>query len=197
MTIQMLCGMSHRATDQQNRESEAYGMQPDTPVTSDRPDPMASHANSLDNPGIRIPPPVIYIVVFLGSLWLQSRFPLPFLAPPVALGVGAALSATGTLFVATAIPTMLRGHGTLSTAGTSAALVAQGPYRYSRNPMYLGLLLLYSGFACVFAVVWALPLLIPLIVYTRVGVIAPEEHYLARAFGDAYRAYQARVRRWL
>jgi protein-S-isoprenylcysteine O-methyltransferase Ste14 len=72
-----------------------------------------------------------------------------------------------------------------------------GPYRISRNPMYLGLVLLYGGLACVFAIGWALPLLVPLILYTQVGTIVPEERYLERSFGESYRAYRSRVRRWL
>jgi protein-S-isoprenylcysteine O-methyltransferase Ste14 len=63
--------------------------------------------------------------------------------------------------------------------------------------MCLGLVLLYGGVACVFSVAWALLLRIPLIIYTQLGVIAREERSLDSAFGAAYRAYQARVRRWL
>jgi protein-S-isoprenylcysteine O-methyltransferase Ste14 len=150
-----------------------------------------------DNPGVRLPPPAIYVVAFLVSFLLQHWFPLPFLSRPVALGLGLALVTAGGLFIATAIPTMLRRHGTLNTAAASAALVMSGPYRYSRNPMYVGLILLYTGLALVFAMPWALPLLIPLVLYTSVGAIAPEERYLERAFGDDYRVYKTQVRRWL
>jgi protein-S-isoprenylcysteine O-methyltransferase Ste14 len=122
---------------------------------------------------------------------------LPFLARPVALGLGLTLVAVGGLFIVTSIPTMLRGHGTLNTAGPSAALVVSGPYAFSRNPMYLGLVLVYSGLACLFAVTWAIPIVLLLVLYTQLGVIAPEERYLDRAFGDSYRAYRSRVRRWL
>lgn len=169
-------------------------MQPISPSAPDRPAPAAQRP---DSPGVRIPPPAVYFIAFLIGLLLQARFPLPFLARPAALGLGVALMATGALFIVTAIPTMVRGRGTLNTAAPSAALVASGPYRYSRNPMYLGLVLLYSGFACIFAVGWALPLLIPLVLYTHVGVIVPEERYLDRAFGNTYRSYKSRVRRWL
>lgn len=151
----------------------------------------------MDSPGVRVPPPVFYILAFLVGLALQARFPLPFMAPTLALGLGVALSAAGGLFIVSSIPTLLRGKGTLNTNGSSAALVTSGPYRISRNPMYLGLVLLYAGVACVFSVVWALPLLIPLIIYTQLSVIAREERYLDRAFGDTYRAYRVRVRRWL
>ncbi len=169
-------------------------MQPISPSASDRPAPVAQHP---DSPGVRIPPPIIVLGAFLIGWALQSLVPLPFLAPPVSVGVGIALGAAGALFIAAAIPTMLRGHGTLNTAAPSASLVTSGPYRLSRNPMYLGLVLLYAGVACAFAIVWALPLVIPVVLYIRFRVIAPEERYLDRAFGDAYRSYRTRVRRWL
>ena len=111
--------------------------------------------------------------------------------------MGLALAAVGILFIVTAIPTMLRGHGTLNTAAPSASLVTSGPYAFSRNPMYMGLVLVYSGLVCLFAVTWAAPILLLLILYTQVGVIAPEERYLDRTFGDTYRVYRKRVRRWL
>lgn len=167
------------------------------PSSSDQRTPAAPHLGSPDGPGVRIPPPIIYAAAFVIGLLLQARFPAPFLVRPVALGLGIALALAGGLFIIAAIPTMVRGHGTLNTAAPSAALVMAGPYRVSRNPMYLGLVLLYTGLAFTFAVAWALPLLIPLIVYTQVGVIVPEERYLTHAFGDTYRAYTTRVRRWL
>ncbi|HEX3270748.1 MAG TPA: isoprenylcysteine carboxylmethyltransferase family protein [Ktedonobacterales bacterium] len=160
-------------------------------------DHSATTPQGLDSPGVRIPPPLIYALAFLIGWALQARFPLPFLSSPLALGLGVALMAAGGLLIIWSLLTLVRGHGTLNTNGASAALVAAGPYRISRNPMYLGLVLLYGGLACAFSVVWALLLLIPLIVYTQLGVIAREERYLDRAFGEAYRAYQARVRRWL
>ncbi len=63
--------------------------------------------------------------------------------------------------------------------------------------MYFGLVLLFGGLAVVLARVWILPLLLPVILYTQVRVILPEERYLTGAFGEAYRAYCARVRRWI
>jgi protein-S-isoprenylcysteine O-methyltransferase Ste14 len=165
-----------------------------SPSTSD---PRTATSVRPDNPGVRLPPPVFYVAGFLIGLLIESRFPLPFFARPIGIAVGLALAAGGILFIVTAIPTMLHGHGTLNTAAPSASLVTSGPYRVSRNPMYVGLVLLYGGLACVFAVVWALPLLIPLIIYTQFGVIAPEERYLDRTFGDTYRVYRKRVRRWL
>jgi protein-S-isoprenylcysteine O-methyltransferase Ste14 len=139
----------------------------------------------------------VYLGAFLIGLALQARVPIPFLARSLALSLGGVLTLLGALCIASAIPAMLSGHGTLNTAGSSAALVTSGPYRYSRNPMYVGLALLYLGLATLFAVVWAVFLIVPLILYTQRGVIIPEERYLRQAFGEAYRDYCARVRRWL
>ena len=150
-----------------------------------------------DSPGVRIPPPVVYAATFLAGVGLQRLIHLPFLPRPVALGLGGALLAGGVIVNLSAVPTMLRGHGTLNTSAPSAALVTSGPYRFSRNPMYVGLTLMYAGLASVFSVVWALPLLALALLYTNFRVIAPEERYLERRFGEAYRVYRARVHRWL
>jgi protein-S-isoprenylcysteine O-methyltransferase Ste14 len=124
----------------------------------------AATPQRLDSPGVRIPPPLVYALAFLIGWALQARFPLPFLSSPLALGLGGALMVAGGLFIVSSILTLLHGRGTLNTNGASAALVASGPYRISRNPMYLGLVLLYGGLVFVVSVVWALLLLIPLIV---------------------------------
>src|SRR5580765_3268157 len=148
------------------RESETCAMQPTT---------MSKVTQRPDSPGVRIPPPIYYIAAFLLGLFLQSRFPLPTLSSPVALGVGIPLTALGVLFAGASVATMLRGHGTLNTAGPSAALVTSGPYRLTRNPMYLALTLIGGGLACALGITWALPLLIPVVIYTQIGVIMPEE----------------------
>ncbi len=166
------------------------------PISSSS-DRLGGGTPGFDSPGVRLPPPVLYIAAFLIGLALQARFPLPFLAQPVALGLGGVMAAVGALCIVTAIPAMLRGHGTLNTAGPSTALVASGPYRYSRNPMYLGLALLFTGVAVLLAVTWAVLFVLPLVLYTQTRVIMPEERYLQRAFGDSYRAYCSHVRRWL
>lgn len=151
----------------------------------------------VDSPGVRIPPPVTYAAAFLTGVGLQRLVPLSFFPHLVALGLGGALAVGGAAINLTAVPTMLRKHGTLNTSAPSAALVTAGPYRFSRNPMYVGLTLIYAGVASLFGVVWALPLLLLALLDTNIRVIGPEERYLERRFGGAYRAYKARVRRWI
>ncbi len=79
----------------------------------------------------------------------------------------------------------------------SSALVTSGPYRFTRNPMYLGMASLYAGIALAFGLLWSLALLLAVLVVIDRGVIAREERYLERRFGDEYRIYKQQVRRWL
>jgi protein-S-isoprenylcysteine O-methyltransferase Ste14 len=77
------------------------------------------------------------------------------------------------------------------------ALVTTGVHGWSRNPIYLGLFLVYGGIGLAARSPWALILTLPLAITIRYGVVAREEAYLERRFGKAYRDYKARVRRWL
>ena len=79
----------------------------------------------------------------------------------------------------------------------TTVIVMEGPYRFTRNPMYLGMLLLYVGVACWLGFLWPLVLAPVLVWLITVSVIGREERYLNRKFGDEYRQYQTRVRRWL
>ena len=75
-------------------------------------------------------------------------------------------------------------------------IVATGPFRFTRNPMYLSLLVLYVGATFAFRLPWALVLLVPVFLALHFGVIIPEEQYLEATFGEPYRSYRRRVRRW-
>ena len=75
--------------------------------------------------------------------------------------------------------------------------MASGPYRYTRNPMYLSLLVVYLGATLAFRLPWAVALLVPVFLMLHFGVILPEERHIEAAFGEPYRAYKRRVRRWL
>lgn len=80
---------------------------------------------------------------------------------------------------------------------TASSLVTAGVYRRTRNPMYLGLLLLLAGWSVWLASLYALPMLLMFVVYMNRFQIEPEERYMAQAFGDSYRDYKHQVRRWL
>ncbi len=79
----------------------------------------------------------------------------------------------------------------------ATTLVTDGPFRFSRNPMYLARTLLYVGLGLLANSLAVLLTAVPLLMVVQHGVIKREEHYLEAKFGDAYRQYRARVRRWL
>lgn len=147
--------------------------------------------------GVRFPPPLIYLGGLLLGLvaeFLEPTDSLPFPFAAIALVVGL------TMFLVLGGAAVLRftrsGTGVIP-ATPATALVLEGPYRYTRNPMYVGMAFLYAGLALAFGLYWSLALLpVVLLVVDRV-VIPPEERHLQAVFGEEYRAYKARVRRWM
>lgn len=152
------------------------------------------------NPGVRFPPPLVFVLPFFISFLLDQR--LPFLIfgddPPIALSVaGVALMAGGFGLMLWGIVNFWRAKTNLLPFKPATSLVIVPPFTFTRNPMYLGLTLAYVGGA--FATNWAWPLVfLPVVVGITSGfIIAREERYLRAEFGAEYDAYCARVRRWL
>ena len=146
---------------------------------------------------MRIPPPLIYIAGFLIGVALELTFPVDEL--PLALTLAGALIG-GALWLALDGSAMLR----FQRAGTSmipnkptTAFVTSGPYRFTRNPMYLGMVFLYIGLAFALGVIWALAVLPVVIAVVDGYVISTEECYLEMKYGDEYREYKRRTRRWI
>jgi protein-S-isoprenylcysteine O-methyltransferase Ste14 len=147
--------------------------------------------------GVRIPPPLIYIVGFLAGVALELAFPIAAL--PLALAVVAALIGLA-VWLALDGAAMLhfrRARTSMIPMKPTNALVTSGPYGFTRNPMYLGMAVLYVALALALGVIWALAFLPLVIVAVNRLVIAREEPYLEARFGDVYSAYKRRVRRWL
>lgn len=148
---------------------------------------------------MRVFPPVIYAALF-GVGYIAHRLAPMHLfdeLPPAVRRFGWVLVAFGVLVGASAGFLFFRAGTTPNPRRPTTALVAQGPYRFTRNPMYLGLALVYLGVALLLNAAWPLVLFPVAIMLVERWVIAREEVYLERRFGDAYRAYKARVRRWL
>ena len=149
-----------------------------------------------DTCGVRIPP-AYYLAGLLAVVAIEIAFPIggaPFwVVLPVALICGALwLSLDGG-----AMLHFRRAGTSMVPLNPSTALVISGPYRFTRNPMYLGMAFLYVALAFALGVIWALVLLPLVIAAVDQLVIAREEAYLVRKFGQPHRDYMARVRRWL
>ena len=152
-----------------------------------------------DRPGVIAPPPLIFgIGMGLGFL-MTWVFPLPWFSvtPPIR-------NAIGWLFIGSAIGVAGWSLYTMHHAGThvdpnrpTTTIVDSGPYRYTRNPIYLSMASVEIGLGWLFATLWLWILLVPVLLIIRFGVIAREEHYLAEKFGNTYRDYQRHVRRWI
>ena len=144
-------------------------------------------------------PPLIFLGFLAVAAVLEAVVPLPVLAAhalPRYLA-GAVIAACGFVIIFLAA-WRFRAVGTnIPPSLPSTALVVDGIYRRTRNPMYLGTTLVYLGLGVAAGSIWAIVLVVPLLWVINTSVIAPEERYLERKFGNAYRAYKARVRRWL
>jgi protein-S-isoprenylcysteine O-methyltransferase Ste14 len=153
--------------------------------------------NEPDNPGIKVPPPLIYLLPLLLGLILQSKARLPFLPNSVVRMVGWPLISCGALIGGWWRKTMSDADAPVRTDRPVPRLTTAGPFGYSRNPAYLSLAMIYAGIAALRNSLWAI-LFLPLVLYViQREVIGREERYLERTFEEEYLAYKARVRRWV
>jgi protein-S-isoprenylcysteine O-methyltransferase Ste14 len=150
-----------------------------------------------DHPGVIAPPPLLYGGALLVGAGLDRLIPLPVLAAGMGKTPGIVLIAVGLLLGGWCVALFLSAGTAVQPHHPSTAIVTTGPYRWSRNPIYLALTAVSVGLGLWANSAWMLGLLLPTLVIMRIGVIGPEERYLEAKFGDAYRAYKARVRRWL
>ncbi len=146
--------------------------------------------------GVWVPPPLVYAAGVAVGLWLHGRYPIDVL-PAGIRPVGWILIAAGVLLSASAIRLFRKAGTTVNPRRPVHALVTHGPYRVTRNPMYLALAFVTAGVALVATSLWTLVLLAVVLVVIQRIVIRPEEQYLRRRFGAEYEGYAARVRRWI
>lgn len=150
----------------------------------------------VDSPRVIAPPPLIYAGGLLAGWALQRLRPWPLLPSSWARPIGLTLLVAGLVGLA-GLLAFLRVHTSPNPYRPAAHLVMSGPYRFTRNPMYLGFTLWYLGASAWMNSLWPLLLLPVVLIVMQRGVIAREEAYLERRFGGEYAAYRARVRRWL
>jgi protein-S-isoprenylcysteine O-methyltransferase Ste14 len=159
----------------------------------------AGGSGAPDVAGVIALPPLIFLGFLAAAAILEAVIPFPVLAAHAfpRYVVGIALAAAGFVMI-------VMGTRRFQAAGTNipptlptTALVVDGIYQRTRNPLYLGMTLVYLALGVAAGSFWAIGLLLPLLWVINTGVIAREEHYLERKFGDAYRAYKARARRWV
>jgi protein-S-isoprenylcysteine O-methyltransferase Ste14 len=150
--------------------------------------------------GVITRPPFLYLSCLVLGLALDHLLPLPLAWPEAALRqrtLGGVLTLMGAAIMAAGVRNFSRAATPVPSNQPVRALVTTGIHGWSRNPIYVGMFLLYAGIGVAAHSTWALVLALPLAITVRYGVVAREEAYLERRFGDSYRDYKARVRRWL
>jgi protein-S-isoprenylcysteine O-methyltransferase Ste14 len=157
--------------------------------------PSEREAPDVANAGL-VRPPFVYLAAILVGSALQIAWPLHFLPSGIApLGV-VLIAAAAALFVASV--RQFRAAGTpLPGNSPSTAVVDSGPYRFTRNPIYVAFSLLQLGIATSADSVWLLVTLVGAVAIMALVVIPREERYMARKFSDRYLDYKRRVRRWV
>jgi protein-S-isoprenylcysteine O-methyltransferase Ste14 len=155
-------------------------------------------ADTTDTANVIFRPPIPWAVAVLAGLALNWLMPLPFVPAAVPTGwLGAMVFALALALFVWAIATIILAGSNVPTNLPTTTIVDTGPYRFTRNPIYLSMVLGLIGLAIALNSLWLLLTLVPFAVVIRYGVIAREEAYLERKFGDIYCNYRARVRRWL
>jgi protein-S-isoprenylcysteine O-methyltransferase Ste14 len=153
-------------------------------------------APSADNPGVVVLPPLLFGSALVAVLALHWLWPMPIFGHAV-------VRWSGLVLIMFAVAMAVWGARTMHSAGTNmsplqptTSIVTTGPFRYSRNPLYVSLTLLYFGLTFAFNTWWGIVVLVPLFIIMHYGVVLREEHYLEQKFGESYREYRSNVRRY-
>lgn len=163
----------------------------------------APQGDGTDVPGVVVRPPFLVLGAFVLGAVMDHVLPLPFpiSRPSPAHWISATFAAMmiicGTALAAAGIRNFIAAATPVPGNQPVRVLVTTGIHGWSRNPIYVGMLLLYIGIGLAMRSPWILLLAIPVALTIRYGVIAREESYLQQRFSDAYREYRTRVRRWL
>jgi protein-S-isoprenylcysteine O-methyltransferase Ste14 len=179
---------------------ETFGENSMTEVLESRATQDLETGTAPDRPNIMVFPPVIPFSTLVLACLLQWLMPLGWIATidhDWRVGSGAVVFMAGLLVTIVARRTMLL-HGTnVNPRLPTTALVTDGLFRRTRNPLYVGILITQYAVAMIFALDWLLLLIIPNWVVLHFAVVLREERYLEGKFGDAYRRYKECVPRYL
>lgn len=157
-----------------------------------KPDP----ARPEESAGVRFPPPLLFVTALAAGGLLDRAAPLAG-GYSNARPIGIALVAAGLALDAWSLATLRRARTTILPWGRADALVTSGPFRFTRNPIYLGYALETAGLALAMGSWWTWIFLAAGIHAATTLVIAREERHLRARFGEAYDVYRRRTRRWI
>lgn len=153
-----------------------------------------------DTAGVIAPPPLIFLSgLILGGIvnWLYPLQLFPFDYLTVLRIFGTALIVFGLGIILTARAKMQKAKTNIEPWKPTNAIISDGIYSYTRNPIYVAMILIYLGITLIFNIIWFVPFLILVLIAMQYGVILREEKYLENKFGADYLDYKKKVRRWV
>ncbi len=148
-------------------------------------------------PGIRIPPPVIYVAALAVGFVLNYLWPMSPLSGSSRYVIGLGLPLVSLHIMPPVLRRFRRAGTPFDVRKAASVLITDGPYRFSRNPSYVSLTLLYLGIGILLNNGWILILVAPVFLVMDLWVVRKEERHLETKFGEDYLRYKATVRRWL
>lgn len=151
---------------------------------------------SKNHSGVLLPPPLLYAGALLLVLALDWVWPVAVLAGSAGAWVGSVLLVVGLALNLWGAITMKKARTPINPYQPVADVVATGPFRLTRNPLYVGLNLMFLGISFLINSLWGILVLVPVLVVMHYGVILREERYLETQFGEAYREYCRNVGRY-
>lgn len=157
----------------------------------------SKHEDSRQNRLLHIPVPWVYAIAYLVGVGIQLAIPVSITSVfllTITQAISILLIALGLLFAVWAQVLFRKEHTTTDPTQSSSRLVTWGPYRFSRNPMYVGLFFIFIGLSGVFTLVWSIALMLPVFYYVNWVVIPVEEAQLRTT---SYEQYRKKVRRWI
>ncbi len=164
-------------------------------MSSARQPPRDAITASVANPVVR--PPLVVLASLLAGAVLTVAWPLSFVPHVLGLPVGCLLVAMAAALFTYSIKQFRMAGTPVPGDKPATAIVGTGPYRFSRNPIYLAFFALQLGLAILVNSLWLVATLIPTVAIIAVVVVPREERYLTGRFGSEYLQYKASVRRWL
>jgi len=156
-----------------------------------------STANSPETAGVLAPPPLIALASMAAGWGLGKLTPVRVVPDEAAWPLGALFLAAALLLFLPAATAFFRARTPLPTRRPTTAIVTSGPYRISRNPIYLSFACTQIGLGFATNNAWMLAMTAVTVAVITSGVIVREERYLERRFGEEYLSYKRRVRRWV
>ena len=154
-------------------------------------------ADNTDNAGVKFPPPFIFLLSILIGLGINRFWPMSVVASALAMPLGVAFIVASIALAFFGFRELGRHKTTIRPDEPSSAIVKTGPFRFTRNPLYVSLSALQLGIGLWTNSLWIVLMLIPVGIIMTTQIIAREEAYLERAFGEDYLSYKASVRRWI